>query len=108
VIHHGRTLFDGELARLKEQFTAYQTVSVRLDSNVADLSTYGDLIGRDGGKVLLRMPKAETSRMTARLLNDHPVTELTIEDPPVEEVIERVFADALAREAATSELEAAS
>jgi len=42
--------------------------------------------------VTLRVPKAETPRTTARLLADLPVIDLTVEDPPIEEVIERVFA----------------
>ena len=40
----------------------------------------------------LRVPKAETARVTERLLADLPVIDLTVEDPPIEEVIERVFA----------------
>jgi ABC-2 type transport system ATP-binding protein len=51
------------------------------------------------GRVQLRVPKSETSRVTARLLADYPVQDLTIEDPPIEDVIERVFA----LEAATPE-----
>jgi ABC-2 type transport system ATP-binding protein len=38
------------------------------------------------------VPKAETPRMTALLLGECPVSDLTIEDPPIEDVIERVFA----------------
>ena len=38
------------------------------------------------------MPKAETARVTERLLADLPVIDLLVEDPPIEEVIERVFA----------------
>jgi ABC-2 type transport system ATP-binding protein len=33
--------------------------------------------------------------VTARLLADLPVIDLTVEDPPIEEVIERVFAQEL-------------
>jgi ABC-2 type transport system ATP-binding protein len=40
----------------------------------------------------LRVPKADTARVTGRLLADLPVIDLTVEDPPIEEVIERVFA----------------
>lgn len=100
VIHHGRLLFDGDLSRLAQQFGAYQTVSVRLESPEADLSAYGEEMGREDGKAMLRIPKADTSRMTARLLQDFTVTELTIENPPIEEVIERVFADELPQVAA--------
>ena len=38
------------------------------------------------------MPKLETSRITARLLSEQAVADLTIEDPPIEDVIETVFA----------------
>ena len=38
------------------------------------------------------MPKAETSRVTARLLAEEEVLDLNVEDPPIEDVIELVFA----------------
>ncbi len=92
VIHHGRLLFDGELAALAGQFAADKTISVTLEDPTADLSAYGTIIEREGDRVRLRVPKADASRLTARLLADHPITDLTIEDPPIEDVIERVFA----------------
>src|SRR5947209_9900402 len=88
VIHHGRILFDGDLAALSNQFAAYKTIVVSLQDGAVDLSAYGNVVGRDGDRVTLRVPKAETSRVTARLLTDHAVMDLTIEDPPVEDVIE--------------------
>ena len=39
----------------------------------------------------LRVPKAETAPVTGRLLAELPVVDLTVEDPPIEEVIEQVF-----------------
>jgi ABC-2 type transport system ATP-binding protein len=38
------------------------------------------------------VPRAETPKVTARLLADLPVLDLTVADPPIDEVIERVFA----------------
>ena len=53
-----------------------------------------DLItSRDGGRVTLQVPKAQASQVTSRLLADLPVIDLTIEDPPIEDVIEHVFTD---------------
>jgi ABC-2 type transport system ATP-binding protein len=49
-------------------------------------------MSRADGRIVLRVPKAETSATTARLLAEVPVIDLTIEDPPIEDVIERVFA----------------
>jgi len=50
------------------------------------------VIHRDGDWVTLRVPKSETSRITARLLTEEHVLDLNVEDPPIEDVIELVFA----------------
>ena len=92
VIHHGRLLFDGPLASLSDTFAAYKTIGVVLENGGARLEAYGDVIHHDGDRVTLRVPKAETSRIAARLLSEQDVLDLTIEEPPIEDVIELVFA----------------
>jgi ABC-2 type transport system ATP-binding protein len=97
VIHHGRILFDGALASLADEFAAYKTIGVVLENGGAPLDAYGEVVQRDGDRVALRVPKAETSRVAARLLADHEVLDLTIEEPPIEDVIESVFAQSAPR-----------
>ena len=92
VIHHGKILFDGALARLGDDFAAWKTIDVELEDGSADLSAYGDVVESEPGRVKLRVPKAETARVTARLLAEQDVADLTVEDPPIEDVIELVFA----------------
>ena len=92
VIHHGRLLFDGPLAGLADRFAAYKTIGVALENGRADLEEYGEVIHRDGDWVTLRVPKADTSQVAARLLAEQSVLDLTIEEPPIEDVIELVFA----------------
>jgi ABC-2 type transport system ATP-binding protein len=92
VIHHGRILFDGALASLGNEFAAYKTIGVLLQDENALLEGYGEVIHRDGDRATLRVPKADTSRVAGRLLSDHDVLDLTIEEPPIEDVIELVFA----------------
>jgi ABC-2 type transport system ATP-binding protein len=92
VIHHGQILFDGALASLANEFAAYKTIGVLLEDGNAELDGYGEVISRDGDRAILRVPKAETSRVAARLLSEHEVLDLTIEEPPIEDVIELVFA----------------
>jgi len=92
VIHHGKILYDGDLAGLVERFSAYKTLGVTLENGrQTDLTTYGEVISKEAGRVVLRVPKAETTQTAARLLTDLPVADLTIEDPPIEDVIEQVF-----------------
>ncbi len=92
VIHHGRILFDGELSTLVDRFSAYKKVGITLDDSSINLASYGEVMDRDGSRVTLRVPKAITSEVTARLLADLQVEDLTVEDPPIEDVIEHVFA----------------
>ncbi len=92
VIHHGRILFDGPLARLGDSLAAWKTIDVELEDGVADLSAYGEVVESDEGRIKLRVPRAETARVTARLLAEQDVADLTVEDPPIEDVIELVFA----------------
>ncbi|MBD0338899.1 MAG: ATP-binding cassette domain-containing protein [Thermoleophilia bacterium] len=94
VIHHGRILFDGPLTQLGSQFAGYKTIEVALANGAADLSRYGDVLERDADRVKLRVEKADASRVTALLLSEQEVIDLTIEDPPIEDVIELVFAEA--------------
>ncbi len=99
VIHHGKLLFDGELTCLVEQFSAFKTVRVTLQTAAADLRKYGQVVSQDGTRFTLRVPKNETAQVTARLLADLPVDDLNVEDPPIEDVIEQVFAQSKPEEA---------
>ncbi len=92
VIHHGKLLFDGELSALVQKFTDHKTIIVRLEDCSANLKDYGEVISCEDNQFTLRVPKSRTARVTERLLADLPVIDLLVEDPPIEEVIERVFA----------------
>jgi len=91
VIHFGKILFDGDLSRLVEQFSAYKTIGVTLDNGNIDVSSYGEVVSRQGSHVTLRIPKAETPQVTARILAELHVDDLTVEDPQIEDVIDKVF-----------------
>ena len=56
-----------------------------------DLSAYGSVVAVEGTRHSLRVPKAHTPQVTARLLADLSVRDLTVEDPPIEDIIEQVF-----------------
>jgi ABC-2 type transport system ATP-binding protein len=91
IIHHGKLLYDGDLSVLVNKFTAHKTLIVQLGDCQADFSSYGEVISCRDGRITLRVPKNETARITGQLLSDFPVIDLLVEDPPIEEVIDRVF-----------------
>jgi ABC-2 type transport system ATP-binding protein len=94
VIHHGRILFDGPLPDLITRFSPHKTIAVDLETPVTavNYATFGEVVSQSDGRVTLRVPKADTAKVAGRLLAELPVSDLTIEDPPIEAVIEQVFA----------------
>ena len=95
VIHHGRLLYDGALADLAERMAPYKLVAATLRNGAsdADLSRYGEVVSRDAGRVTLRVPRSAAAEQTARIVGDlgPDLADLSLEDPPIEEVIDRVF-----------------
>ncbi|MFQ5398940.1 MAG: ATP-binding cassette domain-containing protein [Anaerolineae bacterium] len=104
VIHHGRILFDGDLSTLVERFSAHKTIVVDLAPGATDgrgaaaLQPFGEVVDYMEGRAKLRVPKADAAKVTGRLLANFPVHDVTIQDPPIEEVIEQVFAVGHGRE----------
>lgn len=95
VIDHGRILFDGPLAALAERLAPFKVITIDLerDANGSDFSRYGELIGQEARKVTLRVAREAAAGVASRLLADLPVLDLTVQDPPIEDVIGRVFAE---------------
>jgi ABC-2 type transport system ATP-binding protein len=102
VIHHGQLLFDGPLVDLVRAFAPDKTITVQLTEGSA--TSRSDLAALLGGTVSaapveptdtgwrVRVPAADTPSVAARLLSGLPVADLTIEEEPIEAVIEKVFA----------------
>jgi ABC-2 type transport system ATP-binding protein len=96
VIHHGRLLYDGALAHLAERMAPHKLLHVTLSGDpTADLSPYGRVVGHEENRVTLAVPRGQAPALTARLVNDlgEALADLTLEDPPIEEVIDRVFTE---------------
>jgi ABC-2 type transport system ATP-binding protein len=98
VIHHGHLLYDGALAGLAERMAPYKLIRVTLDDAHAwaRLPEYGEEVQREEARVTLRVPRGAAPERVARLVGDlgQHVLDLTLEDPPIEEVIDRVFSAA--------------
>jgi ABC-2 type transport system ATP-binding protein len=92
IIHHGKLLYDGELSKLVQKFTQYKTIVVQIGDCSDDLKAYGEVISCEGGRYTLRVPKQKTAHITEKLLAHLPIIDLLVEDPPIEEIIQEVFA----------------
>jgi ABC-2 type transport system ATP-binding protein len=97
VIHHGRLLYDGGLADLAERMAPYKLIRVSLRDGCQDgLDAYGEPVEREENRVTLRVPREDAPARTARLVQElgEDVLDLTLEDPPIEQVVDQVFTQA--------------
>ena len=94
VIDKGRILFDGPLTTLTTRLAPFKVISIDLQQDVDGYAfdRLGQVISHEGRKITLRVGKEEAPAVTSRLLADLAVQDLTIQDPPIEDVIRQVFA----------------
>ncbi|MCG9892229.1 MAG: ATP-binding cassette domain-containing protein [Thermosynechococcaceae cyanobacterium MS004] len=95
LIHQGQLIYDGALDALLDRFAPYRQVQLELERPVlaADLARYGEVKSLVGREVHLIIHREELTRSISALLSALPVLDLTITDPPIEEIIGRVFSD---------------
>ncbi|NEQ50648.1 MAG: ATP-binding cassette domain-containing protein [Leptolyngbya sp. SIO3F4] len=93
LIYQGQLIYDGSLISLVEQFSPYREVTAELAQEVpaAALEPYGEIQAIDGCKVVLLVRREDLTGTVSRVLAQLPVRDLTVTDPPVEDVIGRVF-----------------
>ena len=102
IIHHGQLKYDGGIANLSRRIAPFKLIGVRLalsedegleKSNGRDLSQYGEPVQNeeDAEKVYIRVKSEDVTKVTSRMLSDLPIHDITIADPPIEDVIERAF-----------------
>jgi ABC-2 type transport system ATP-binding protein len=98
LIYEGGLIYDGSLDGLLEKFAPYREVRVELAQSIPDLvaaqsefHTYGELASVDGQSVRFLVQRDQLTKTVSRILAELEVLDLTVTDPPIEEVIGRVF-----------------
>ncbi len=93
VIDRGHLIYDGDLQRLSREVRPEKRVVVRLGQPVAEaeLSRMGVLTSHGEAQATYRVPGDEVAGMVGRLLAALPVVDLTVEEPPLEEIMSELF-----------------
>jgi ABC-2 type transport system ATP-binding protein len=98
LIHHGQLLYDGELGGLARQLAPFKLIRLALrgepeiagDQDPA-LPAEAEVVERENGRLTLRVSRPEAPALTAHLLASLPVADLSVEDPPIEAVIDQLY-----------------
>jgi ABC-2 type transport system ATP-binding protein len=97
VIDRGRLIYDGDLRALSHKVRPDKRIVVRFaDGNgaagvPADLARFGQVVAAEPGQATIQVAAEEVSGSVARILGALPVADLTVEDPPLEEVLSELF-----------------
>ncbi|MBS9382827.1 MAG: ATP-binding cassette domain-containing protein [Dolichospermum sp. BR01] len=93
LIHEGKLMYDGRLDGLLASFAPDREIYVELVQplSLEQLMPYGDVQMLEGRAVRFIVPQAAMTRTVSQILADLEVVDLTVTEPPVEEVIGRVF-----------------
>jgi ABC-2 type transport system ATP-binding protein len=94
IINKGRLLYDGALRELVANANPCKRIDLVLGANVSkgDLEAFGTLCRFEPPHAALDVPREQAAAISARLLAAVPVADLSIHEPPIEDVIRAVFA----------------
>jgi ABC-2 type transport system ATP-binding protein len=94
IIDNGRIFFDGPLNSIIDRFATHKIVSLSFANGVeCDFNGLGEIVERNAGNVRLKVPRAKVAETCRELLGACNVTDLNVEELPVEEVIRQLFSE---------------
>jgi ABC-2 type transport system ATP-binding protein len=96
IIAAGRIIYDGSLAGIVDQFAGHKIISLQmLDGQTpANLDRYGELLASEPPQIKLRVDRSVVPQVLSSILANHSVVDVSVEDPPLEEVIAGMFTQA--------------
>lgn len=94
IIARGRIMYDGSLAGIVDRFSGHKVVTLQfpLESTPADLSRFGEPLEAIWPKARLRLDRKAVPELLAAILAQHTIEDVSVEDPPLENVIAEMFA----------------
>ena len=106
VIDHGKIFFDGALEEITERYAADKILTLEFSDARPDRaveSCGGEVLEQTPTTLRLRVPRAEVAAVCRRILGEHPVKDLEVQETPVEDVIRKLFAARGVEPSATAE-----
>jgi ABC-2 type transport system ATP-binding protein len=93
IINGGTIKYDGSLEGIIDQFSGSKIVTLQLADGEEpdDLGNLGEVIHLQWPRARLKILKSEVPRQLATALDRYTVEDVVVEDPPLEEVLAKLF-----------------
>src|SRR5216117_2307715 len=96
IIDHGSIFFDGRLSEVLDRFADFKLVTIQCEGaancTAEHLGRYGEVVEQNPGSIRLKVKRDRVIAVCKALLDELPVSDIDIQEVPIEEVIRRIFA----------------
>ena len=96
IIALGKIIYDGSLEGIIDRFGGHKIITLQMaGGRVPDnLARYGEVLPEKPPRVKIRVERGVVPKVLSSILADHAVEDVSVEDPPLEEVIAEMFTQA--------------
>jgi ABC-2 type transport system ATP-binding protein len=93
VITHGKVIYDGPLAQIIQEFGQSKLVKLHFSGETApeDLERFGEVTSKEGPVADLKVERGRVAEVLGIILDRYTVLDMSVQDPPLDQVIARVF-----------------
>jgi ABC-2 type transport system ATP-binding protein len=96
IIDHGKIFFDGKLSEIVDRFADFKLVTIQCekanDYTAENLNRYGEVVEKSAGSIKFKVKRDRVISVCKSLLDDLSVSDIDIQEVPIEDVIRQIFA----------------
>src|SRR5450432_2020803 len=95
IIDHGKIFFDGKLSEIVDRFADFKLITIQCESAdkhpAENLARYGEVVEKTPEAIKFKVKRDRVIPVCKALLDDLPVTDIDIQEVPIEDVIRQIF-----------------
>src|ERR1041385_6086077 len=96
IIDRGRIFFDGRLSEVLDRFADFKLITIQCgrggDCPAETLKRYGEVVEHSAATIRLKVKRDRVIPVCKSLLDELPVTDIDIQEVPIEDIIRQIFA----------------
>ena len=93
IIDHGKLLYDGSYNNLTKRYADTKRLDIILSKKIeeSEFEAYGEIIQSRDNSLSLAIPRENSAKITAKILEKFPVEDISIHEQNMEDIISEIF-----------------
>jgi len=96
IIDRGTIFFDGQLSEVLDRFADFKIITIQCDAAAhcpaGHVAKYGEVIEQTPNHIKIKVKRDRVIAVCKALLDELPVTDIDIQEVPIEDIIRQIFA----------------